>query len=212
MPPIDIIALSDAGDARTIQLMTVNVRLARAADAARIAEIYAPSITLGATSFELEPPAATVMAERIAQVLAFAPWLVGLDGDDRVIGYAYASPHHERAAYRWSVNVAIYIDAAHHRRGVGRRLYESLFALLRVQGFYLAHAGITLPNASSVGLHEALGFRPVGIYRNVGWKLGAWRDVGWWQLELQERPAIPNAPLSPDEASELPAWRAALGG
>jgi len=192
--------------------MTVDVRMARVLDAAPIAAIYAPSITHGATSFELEPPTATAMAERVAGVLAFAPWLVGLDAAGRVIGYAYASPHHERAAYRWSVNVAIYIDAAHHRRGVGRRLYASLFTLLRMQGFYLAHAGITLPNASSVGLHEALGFRPVGIYRNVGWKLGAWRDVGWWQLELQERPAIPTPPLSPEAASELPEWRAVLGG
>jgi phosphinothricin acetyltransferase len=108
------------------------------------------------------------------------------------------------------VDTTVYVRADRHRRGVGAALYRALFPLLRLQRFYVAHAGITLPNAGSVGLHEALGFRPVGVYPAVGWKLGAWHDVGWWQLPLQERPATPAPPLPFAEASALPAWPAAL--
>jgi phosphinothricin acetyltransferase len=143
------------------------------------------------------------MEQRIAATLPHFPWLVE-EQQGQVVGYAYASRHHERAAYQWSVNVSVYIDEAHRRRGVGRALYTKLFDLLRQQGLCGAYAGITLPNAGSVGLHESLGFRPVGIYRAVGHKLGAWYDVGWWQLSLCER--IPDPP-----PPRPPAWKAALG-
>jgi phosphinothricin acetyltransferase len=190
------------------------IRLARADDAAQIAAIYRPYVVEAATSFELEAPGAADMASRIQSVLAHAPWLVCADaGDDGdVLGYAYASRHRDRAAYQWSVDVAVYVGIDHQRRGVGRALYGSLFALLRLQGFYVAHAGITLPNPGSVGLHEALGFRPVGVYRAVGWKLGSWHDVGWWQLPLQERPAAPAPPLTVAQARALPGWGPALDG
>jgi phosphinothricin acetyltransferase len=79
-----------------------------------------------------------------------------------------------------------------------------------VQGFYAAHAGITLPNAGSVALHESLGFRPVGVYRGVGYKLGRWHDVGWWQLSLRERDAEPAPPLSVAEAQRDASWRSVL--
>ncbi|HET6149212.1 MAG TPA: GNAT family N-acetyltransferase [Polyangia bacterium] len=193
----------------------MQIRLAREDDAVQIAAIYRPSVTDGATSFEVQPPDAPEMARRMRSVLAFAAWLVCVDGapdgSDHVLGFAYASPHNERPSYQWSVNVTVYVHAAHHRRGVGRALYETLFRLLRLQGFYVAHAGITLPNAGSVGLHESFGFRPVGIYPAVGWKLGSWRDVGWWHLPLQERPAAPAPPLSHAQAQALPAWAAVLG-
>jgi phosphinothricin acetyltransferase len=104
----------------------------------------------------------------------------------------------------------VYIHAAHHRRGVGRALYDKLLALLRLQGYYVAHAGITLPNAASVGLHESLGFAPVGVYPAVGWKFGAWRDVGWWRLQLQPLAPTPATPLSVAEAQALPDWDAVL--
>ena len=112
----------------------------------------------------------------------------------------------------WSVDVTVYIHADHHRRGIGRALYLRLLDLLRLQGFYVAHAGITVPNPGSVGLHEALGFEAVGIYPAVGWKLGAWRDVGWWQLPLQARPESPAPPLTLAEAKKLPDWPAVLQG
>jgi L-amino acid N-acyltransferase YncA len=186
---------------------TATIRMASARDAAQVAAIYAPYVVGAATSFELEPPDAGEIGRRIETVLPFAPWLVCVDGGQEVIGYAYTSRHRDRAAYQWSVDVAVYIRADHHRRGVGRALYEALFPLLRLQGFYLAHAGITLPNPGSVGLHEALGFRPIGVYPAVGWKLGSWRDVGWWQLPLGTRPPVPAPPLSLASARTLPAWK-----
>jgi len=186
------------------------IRMAGPGDAAEVAAVYRPYVTDLVTSFELEPPDAVEMRARIESVLALAPWLVWADRGGDLLGFAYASRHRDRAAYRWSVDVTVYVRAGHHRRGIGRGLYRRLFALLRLQGFYVAHAGITLPNAASVGLHEALGFRPVGVYPAVGWKLGAWRDVGWWQLPLQARPPAPPPPLSLAEAQALPAWTGAL--
>ena len=175
-----------------------------------IAAIYEPSVTDAVTSFEVDAPDAAEMARRIEAVLAVAPWLACIGSAGDVVGYAYAAWHRERPAYQWSVDVTVYIRADHHRRGVGRALYGVLFDLLRLQGFCVAHAGITLPNAGSVGLHEALGFRPVGVYPAVGWKLGAWRDVGWWQLPLGALPPAPSLPLSLRQAQALDAWPAEL--
>ena len=188
----------------------VAMRMAEVADAAAIAAIYRPYVTDAVTSFEIDPPGAAEMARRIEAVLALAPWLVALDDAGGPIGYAYASRHAERAAYQWSVDVTVYVREGHQRRGVGRALYGALFPLLRLQGFYVAHAGVTLPNAASVGLHESFGFLPVGVYPAVGWKFGAWRDVGWWQLPLQERPETPAPPLSLIEGQRLPSWPPAL--
>jgi phosphinothricin acetyltransferase len=195
------------GDQMTAE---VGIRMAGIGDAEAIAAIYRPYVTDAVTSFEVAPPSAAEMARRIESVLALAPWLVSVDAKGDPIGYAYASRHAERAAYQWSVDAAVYVRAGHHRRGVGRALYHSLFPLLRLQGFYVAHAGITLPNESSVGLHESFGFRPIGVYPAVGWKFGAWRDVGWWQLPLQERPATPAPPLPLADARRLSAWPPAL--
>lgn len=123
------------------------------------------------------------MAERIAKYGTSHAWLVA-EADGAVAGYAYGSPHRERAAYSSSCDVAVYVDPAHARRGVGRALYAELLPLLAGKGLHAAFAGIALPNDASVGLHEAMGFTRVGIYREVGWKLGSWRDVGWWQRLL----------------------------
>jgi L-amino acid N-acyltransferase YncA len=152
-------------------------------DAAACAAIYAPHVEAGPTSFEEAPPDSEEMAGRIRKTSTTHPWLVAeLDGE--VVGYAYACPHRSRPAYRWSVDVSVYVASPHQGRGHGRRLYEELFERLRDQGFRVACAGITLPNDPSVALHERLGFEPVGVYRGIGWKAGAWRDVGWWQLRL----------------------------
>jgi L-amino acid N-acyltransferase YncA len=160
-------------------------------DGATCAEIYAPYVLDSPVSFEEVALDAVAMAERIRRTTRTHPWLVA-DEAAVVVGYAYASPHRERAAYRWACDVAVYVDAAYRRCGVGRRLYEALFERLRAQGFHVACAGITLPNDASVRLHEVLGFEPVGVYRQIGWKAGAWRDVGWWQLRLL--PAGDGAP------------------
>jgi L-amino acid N-acyltransferase YncA len=156
-------------------------------DAAACAAIYAPSVTEGVASLEERAPEAHEMADRIRITARSHPWLVAeIDGE--VVGYAYGSRHHDRAAYRWSADVTVYISAAHHRRGVGRALYGALFELLERQGIYEVCAGVTLPNDPSVGLHESLGFRPVGVYRDVAFKFGEWYSVGWWQMSLQPHP------------------------
>jgi L-amino acid N-acyltransferase YncA len=169
-----------------------------ARDAAACAAIYAPYVTASAASFEDEAPSAEELAERIERTTRTHPWLVLEDGG-RVVGYAYASHHHARAAYRWAADVAVYVDPAHHGRGAGRRLYGALLELLRI-----ACAGITLPNEASVGLHRAVGFELVGTYRAIGWKAGAWRDVSWWQLLLAPDADDGAPPADPGPPPRLP--------
>jgi phosphinothricin acetyltransferase len=152
-------------------------------DAAACAEIYAPYVLHTAISFEYVPPTAAEFAARIERITRSYPWLVA-DLDGRTVGYAYGSRHHERAAYRWSADVAVYLAGDAKRRGVGRALYETLLDLLARQGVQVACAGIGLPNDASVALHESVGFVPVGVYRRIGFKHGRWHDVGWWQREL----------------------------
>jgi L-amino acid N-acyltransferase YncA len=185
------------------------IRMATPGDAREVAEIYGPLVAGTAVSFETEPPAEAEMARRMVSALGFAPWLV-CEEDGVLAGYAYASRHRERAAYRWCVDVSVYVRESRRRSGVGRALCTSLFALLRLQGFCAAHAGITLPNPGSVRLHESLGFRPVGVYLKVGFKRGAWQDVGWWQLELRDRRVEPPPLLSMDQLRGSPSFRAAL--
>lgn len=152
-------------------------------DAARCAEIYRPFVCHSAITFEEDAPDEAGMAARIAEYQASHAWLVA-EVDGVVAGYAYAGPHNARAAYRLSVNVSVYVDPGFARQGIGRALYTELFAALKAQQRHAAFALITLPNEASVALHEALGFRPVGVLKEVGWKRGTWHDVGWWQLLL----------------------------
>jgi L-amino acid N-acyltransferase YncA len=171
-------------------------------DAAACAAVYAPSITAGIASLEERAPEAHEMADRMRSISRDYPWLVAeIDGE--VAGYAYGSRHHERAAYRWSADVTVYISSAHHRRGVGRSLYTALLALLERQGVYEVCAGVTLPNDASVGLHESMGFRPVGVYRDVAFKFGRWLSVGWWQMSLRPR-TDGAAPAEPGPPQRLP--------
>lgn len=161
----------------------LTIRDALARDAEACAAIYRPHVTESWVSFELEAPDAAEMARRIAEYGASHAWLVAERGG-AVLGYAYGSPHRTRAAYASSCDVAIYVSAACPRAGVGRALYGALLGRLRAKGFHAAFAGIAQPNPASVALHEACGFTPLGVYREVGWKMGAWRDVGWWQRVL----------------------------
>jgi phosphinothricin acetyltransferase len=169
------------------------IRVARPEDAAACAAIYAPYVRETPISFEAEPPDAIEMGRRLDATVRTFPWLVA-EEDGRVLGYAYGSTHNPRSAYRFSADSSVYVDEGARRRGLGRRLYRTLFALLERQGFVAVHAGITLPNAASVALHESFGFEPVGVYQKVGWKLGAWHDVGWWQRPLAPRLAPPREP------------------
>src|SRR5688500_17363570 len=167
-----------------------------AADAAACAEIYAANVTAGVASFEDEPPDAAEMERRISETSERYPWLVA-ERDGAVAGYAYGTVHRTRRAYRWAAEVTVYASARRHRSGIGSELYEALLPLLARQRLQIAVAGITLPNDGSVGLHEALGFKPVGIYCELGFKFGAWHDVGWWQMRLLPASAEPQEPLEP---------------
>lgn len=187
------------------------IRLATVGDAASVAAIYAPYCATTAVSFETVAPTTDEMARRIRVVGADRPWLVLEDGG-AVAGYAYAAAHHERAAYLWTVSTAVYVREGRHRRGIGRALYTTLFELLRHLGYFRATAGITLPNPASVGLHEALGFTPVGVYHDVGYKLGAWRDVAWYEAAVQPVAGAsgPDAPRPVSVLRGSAEWDAAV--
>ena len=182
--------------------MTITVRAATPADRAALAAIYAAVVTGTAISFEEQPPSPGEIGHRMA-ARPRLPWLVADDGG-RIAGYAYASAHRARPAYRWSADCSVYLDPAYRGRGLGRRLYEQLITEVRALGYRSLLAGIALPNPASVGLHEALGFQPVGVFRDVGYKHGAWRDVGWWQCSL----ADPGGSLADQEThpAEPRAW------
>ena len=183
--------------------------MATEADADQMAEIYAPFVSDSAVSFEAAPPTTSEMAERVHATLERYPWLVCAK-DGVVIGYAYASTYRTREAYQWSVDSSVYIHEQHRGQGVGKALYASLFACLRVLGYCNVYAGVTLPNEASVALHESVGFTPVGVYRHVGYKVGQWHDVGWWELALQERIADPSTPRLPGEVADTAGWRDAI--
>jgi phosphinothricin acetyltransferase len=167
-------------------------------DAAACAGIYAPVVSETAISFEESPPDTEEMARRIR---AAHVWLVAEEGGE-VVGYAYATQHRARPAYRWAVDVSAYVDPRHHRHGIGRELYAATFERLRERGYRAACAGVSLPNEGSLDFHRAMGFREIGTYRRIGWKLGRWRDVTWLQLDLA--PEAPDAPPEPIEGSPSP--------
>ena len=189
--------------------MNWTLRLASKDDAAAIAEIYRPSVVASPISFELEPPDEREIQRRIEYTMTAYPWLA-CERSGRVAGYAYASRHRERAGYQWSVDASVYVHSDFRRFGIGRALYTSLFRILAAQGYFNVYAGITLPNPGSVGLHEAMGFRPVGVYRNVGFKMGVWHDVGHWSMPLQPQFVTPRSPLSLAEIQGDPAWQEML--
>ena len=185
------------------------IRLAEESDAEGVLSIYAPVVRETAISFELEPPSIEEMRERIRSLRGRLPWLVCVEGPE-VCGYAYADRFRTRAAYQWSAEVTVYVNPTWRRRGVGHALYSSLLAVMRLLGYRSAFAGIALPNPPSVALHEALGFRPAGVFRAAGFKLGRWHDVGWWQLEVQPLDPPAGAPRTVTEAAALPEWPVAL--
>src|SRR5262245_32125187 len=182
---------------RTLGRCVMNriIRSVTPSDARAIQKIYAPFVSDDATSFEVAVPDVAEVERRIHEHCESYPWLV-LESDGNVLGYAYASAHRTRLAYQWSVEVSVYVDPSAHRRGVARALYTALFEFLRRQRYVNAYAAITLPNPPSVGLHESLGFVPVGVFRQIGFKFGRWHDVAWLHLRLTD--GVPDCdPLPP---------------
>jgi phosphinothricin acetyltransferase len=169
------------------------VRDASAADAAACAAVYRPYVTDTAITFETVAPGPAEMADRITAALATHAWVV-LEEAGHVCGYAYGGPFMRRPAYRWACEVSVYVEPGRTRTGAGRRLYTELFDRLSRRDYRTAVAGMTLPNAASEGLHRAMGFAPVGTYRAIGYKLGAWHDVAWTQRALA---AIGDPPPEP---------------
>ena len=172
------------------------LRLVVPDDASQIAAIYAPFCSETAISFETVAPDEATMRERIIAVTDRYSWLVAVSEEEKVVGYAYAGKHRERAAYGWSVDFTVYLAPTAKRRGVGTKLYTTLAAICRHLGYYRAFAGITLPNEPSIRFHEKIGFRPIGVYQRVGFKLGKWHDVGWWSLDLLPENDLPTEPRS----------------
>jgi len=171
------------------------IRPAEPGDAAGITAIYAPFVTGTTVSFEVTPPDADEMRRRITASIEDFPWLV-CEQDGEVYGYAYASKHRSREAYQWCAECSAYVDESVRRRGVGRALYGSLFALLEAQGYRNVYAGIALPNDTSEMFHAALGFVRVGVYERIGYKFGAWHDVAWWALRLDDSDTPPQPPVA----------------
>ena len=192
-----------------IKGMTSKIRFATPADAAAVLEIYGPFCDNSPITFETERPAIAEIENRIRKINERYPWLI-CEKDNQVVGYAYASPHRDRAAYRWSVDIAIYISGSHRGLGIGTALYTVLFELLRIQGYFKAYAGITLPNPASIRVHQRLGFSLVGIYKQVGYKAGAWHDVSWWDLSLQPMDRLPEETLLMQDAVRRADFRAVI--
>ena len=188
--------------------MAGTMRLVSEADAPRILEIYAPSVLDTSISFEYEVPGEDEMRQRIRSKVEHGyPWLV-MENDEMLLGYAYAGRWRDRAAYDWTVETTVYVNAAARRGGVGRTLYGALFRLLRAQGFVQAVAGVTLPNEGSVGLHQAVGFVSTGVTHHAGYKFGQWWDVGFFEMNIQPPPDVP----SPTRYATDLDWQAVVNG
>jgi len=185
------------------------IRLARDEDAAAIHAIYAPSVSDGVATFETELPGVDAMRERLRARLQHYPWLVWEDAGE-VLAYAYAGRFRERAAYDWIAETSIYVRADAQRRGIARRLYGVLLDVMRLQGLTQAVGVITLPGTASVAMHEAMGFTPAGVWRQCGYKLGQWWDVGVWQKELQPAATPPQAATPFKTLTDTRALRALL--
>ena len=159
-------------------------------DAAEIIKIYEPHVTNSHVSFELIAPSEKDMRARIQEYTRTFPWYVWEEGN-KVVAYAYASTYRTRAAYQWNAEVSVYVDQQNAKKGVGRKLYEALISDMKKRGYINLYAVIALPNEASIKFHEAMGFDYLGVYKNVGYKLGKWHDVGWWVLSENELPKSP---------------------
>lgn len=185
------------------------IRLAVPEDAPAIAKIYEPAVTQSSTSFEVVPPDAAEIVRRMSAITERYPWLVA-DDNGIVTGYAYGSTHRARYAYQWSAEVSAYVHPDHHRKGVGRALYESLFAILALQGYRSAFAGLTLPNQASEEFHKSLGFTVIGVFHNIGYKNNEWHNTLWFERQLAPYDADVPPPRPMAEVLGGPLFESAL--
>ena len=181
-----------------------SIRKATASDSTAILHIYAPYIENTSFTFETEVPSTEAFAERIESYLENWPWLV-CEIDGAIAGYAYASKYRERTGYQWCVECSVYVHDDFMRHGVARALYTALIEIVKLQEYRNLYAVINLPNERSVALHESMGFRHVADYKNVGYKLGRWKTVGWWELQLNEYSMEPAPPVKFKELKDIEA-------
>jgi len=189
---------------------TYLIRLAEKRDYASILKIYSPFVIETAFTFDCDVPALAEFSDKIETTLLSFPWLVS-EWNNQVVGYAYASKHRDRSAYEWSVESSVYVSPDVHQKGIGRSLYAVLFEVLSIQGLINVYAGITLPNAKSEKFHEAIGFKTVGTYTNIGYKLGVWHSVKWLELSLSKHLSPPQKPRAFSEVRGSAKCEAALG-
>ncbi|GHA31444.1 N-acetyltransferase [Salinimicrobium marinum] len=175
-----------------------SLRLVTEQDVHEVLDIYKPYVQNTIVSFEYDVPTIEEYLQRIKTNTVDYPWLVGLRNKE-IIGYAYAGRHRNRTAYQWSPESTIYLSPEVHGKGVARILYDTLFRLLRLQGYCNVYAGIGLPNDRSTRFHRALGFEEIGIFKKVGYKHGNWHDTQWFQLQLNEPVLEPPTPKKLDE-------------
>lgn len=170
------------------------IRLITTGDAEAARNIYAPYVLHTGISFEYEVPTVEEFTYKIEKITAQYPWLV-CECDGEIVGYAYGSTHRDRKGYQWSPEVTIYMNEQSHRKGIGRALYSTLFDILRMQGYYNLFAGVLVTNEKSVAFHRAMGFEDIGLFKNIGYKLGEWHTNLWLQYSLQEPKLNPHTPI-----------------
>lgn len=176
--------------------MKYTLRLAKPDDAEKLLEIYAPFVisndrALSDVSFEYEVPSIEEFTERIKNISADYPYIV-CEYDGRLLGYVYAHPYIQRAAYQWGSEVTIYLAPEGQGRGLGKVMYAALEALLRLQGIVVTYACITASNEHSVKMHEACGYKIIGTFNNTGFKHGHWLDMVWMEKVIAEYPEQPE--------------------
>ena len=167
------------------------IRFATAADAERILEIYAPYITDTVISFEYDVPTPAKFSARVEEIRSRYPYLV-YERDGAVVGYAYASTYSSRAAYDYTVDLSVYVDAAYCGQNIGECLYAAMFDILTKQGFYSAYACITATNQNSLNFHKRMGFEDAGTHPVAGFKHGQWLDVCWYVKHLRPHTGTPQ--------------------
>jgi len=182
--------------------MAKQIRIATPEDAAEILAIYAPFIESSTVTAEERVPTQDEFRARMESILTDYPWLVCYDDNGEILGYTYASRHQQRSAYRYSVNLSIYVNPKHHRNHVATDLYRCLFEILEYQGYKNAFAAVIIPNPQSAAFHHSLGFRPVAVFSKVTYKLGRWNDMEWFQYVLSERTKNPEPVIPFRDAKE----------
>lgn len=176
--------------------MKYTLRFAKPDDAEKLLEIYAPFVissdrALSDVSFEYEVPSIEEFTERIKNISADYPYIV-CEHEGSLLGYVYAHPYIQRAAYQWGAAVTIYLAPEGQGHGLGKVMYTALENLLRLQGVVVTYACITASNKHSVKMHEACGYKIVGTFNNTGFKDGHWLDMVWMEKVIAEYPKHPE--------------------